>query len=175
MTKAQTLPAAGTKAVPPSGTTSGKVKKPLKPPMLYFGFVALIGFLSIPGAVLAIGGTLPAISCWLSDRLPGKPFGLCIGFMNMGAVVFFLLRVVPYGHDFEKAMEIVGDGTTWFAIYMVAFLGWGIFFGVPVMIQRRLSGQIHTRAEKARTRQQELITAWGKDVAAAGASRPLPD
>ena len=147
-----------------------KAKKTIKFPLIYLGIIGIVSFLSIPGGILVVGGTMPTIATWLSDRAPGKPFGLSVGLMNMGAVVLFLIRVLPYGHNFDKAMVIVGSGVTWLMIYMFAFLGWGIYFGLPVLIQRYLTSQVHKKVERVRSCQQDLIAAWGKDVATSGKS-----
>jgi hypothetical protein len=153
---------------PPGKTAAAQARKPglaIKFPMVYLALVGCIGFVSIPGAILLIGGTMPTVATWLGDRAPGKPFGVCVGLMNIGAVSLFLIRVVPYGHNFEKAMPIVGDGVTWLLIYLFAFLGWAIYLVMPALVQRCLANQIHKKVERLRNAQQELIAIWGKDVA----------
>ncbi len=152
-----------------------KSRKPIKFSLLYFAILGLVGFISIPGGILLVGGTLPTIACWLSDRLPGKPFAVSVALMNMGGVAIFLIRVVPYGHNFDKAMIIVGDSLTWLAIYMFAMIGWGIYFGLPVLISRYLSAQIRYRIDRVQKRQKDLIEMWGKDVAVVAHSKQVAD
>lgn len=147
----------------------------LKFPLIYMILVGFISFVSFPGGILLVGGMMPAIATWVSDRLPGKPFGMCVGLMNLGAVVLFLIRVVPYGHDFDKAMGIVGDGVTWLLIYALAFAGWGIYFGLPILVHRYLANRIQNKMEAVRASQQELIGLWGRDVATAGSGKTVGD
>lgn len=148
----------------------------MKPPILFFGFLMIVGFISIPGAILILFGSLPAISGWVCDRTPGKPLGLCVGLMNIAAIVFHLIEIIPLGHDLRKAMPMVTDVMTWLSVYSVAFIGWGVYFGLPHLFRAMLHRRITRQAMDAKDTQEQLVQLWGMDIVSrAREAAALPD
>lgn len=137
--------------------------------------VLLILVMITPGTVLLLFFTmLPTGVAYVVDSSRGKYAASSVGGMNFAAVFPVLFGLWLHGNSISAASTVLTDPFRMAAIYGAAAFGWILHLGIPMIacaIHRVTSvGKI----ARLRMRQQQLIEAWGEEVAQPHSSTGTP-
>jgi hypothetical protein len=85
--------------------------------------------------------------------------------MNFAAVFPVLFDLWLHGHSVSAAGAALTDAFAMTVIYAAAAFGWSLHLGIPAIVSaiRRVTGV--AKVARLRMRQQQLVDAWGDDVA----------
>ena len=132
---------------------------------LMSGSVLLILVIVSPGTVLVLFfGMLPTGVAFVVDQSRGKYAATTVGGMNFAAVFPAMFSLWLHGNSVSAAGVVLTDAFSMTAIYAAAAFGWILHLGIPTVvcvIRRVTSGG---KVARLRTRQQQLIDAWGEEV-----------
>jgi hypothetical protein len=119
-----------------------------------------------PGTLLVLFfGMLPTGVAFIVDPSRGKYAASSVGAMNFAAVFPILFDLWLHGHSVGAAGVALTDAFAMTVIYAAAAFGWSLHLGIPAIAIaiRRVTSV--TKIDRLRIRQQQLIDAWGEEVA----------
>ena len=128
--------------------------------------VLLILVMATPGTVLVLFfGMLPTGVAFVIDPSRGKYAASTVGGMNFAAVFPALFSLWLHENSVSAASAVLTDAFAMTAMYAAAAFGWILHLGIPAV-----AGVIHRvtsvgKVARLRMRQQQLIGAWGEEVA----------
>lgn len=126
----------------------------------------LLLIMVMPGSVLVLFfAMLPTGVAYVIDSSRGRYAASSVGGMNFAAAFPVLFSLWLHGNGISTAGAVLTDPFIMAAIYAAAAFGWMLHLGIPV-----IACAIHRvtsvgRIARLRMRQQELIEAWGEEVA----------
>jgi hypothetical protein len=119
-----------------------------------------------PGTLLVLlFGMAPTGVACVVDPSRGKHAALTVGGMNFAAVFPVLCDLWLHGHSVNAAGAVLTDVFAMAMIYVAAAFGWSLHLGVPAIAGAIRQVRSAAKVARLRMRQQQLVDAWGKDVA----------
>jgi hypothetical protein len=119
-----------------------------------------------PGTLLVLFfGMVPTGVAFVVDPSRGKHAAWTVGGMNFAAVFPVLFNLWMHGHSVSAAGAVLTDVFTMAMIYAVAAFGWSLHLGVPASAGAIRRVKSAAEVARLRIRQQQLVDAWGEDVA----------
>ncbi|MDI9349557.1 MAG: hypothetical protein QM537_06110 [Candidatus Symbiobacter sp.] len=120
-----------------------------------------VAFFALPTLLLVGLAMLPTLAAYLSDQRREKYATLCVGGFNFAATVPYIMRLWSHGVGVSGLHVILSNIWMWLVIYLVAALGWLVYWAVPGLIVQ-VSKWHNQRALLAmQLRQEELLKDWG--------------
>lgn len=136
----------------------------MKLKMLLIMIALSLAVFSIPATLLVLGGLLPTFAAKYSYGQKGTSTTKAVAYFNLAGIVPFVLEIIPYGQNIDKAMLILGASFTWICIYTAASAGWLIVIAMPKISKKILAGILYRRLETIKKRQEKLLEEWGPKV-----------
>jgi hypothetical protein len=128
--------------------------------------VLLMLVVATPGTLLVLFfGMLPTGVAFVVDSSRGKYAASTVGGMNFAAVFPVLFNLWLHGHSVSAAGAALTDAFAMTAIYAAAAFGWSLHLGVPAIASAIRRATSAAKVARLRMRQQQLVDAWGEDVA----------
>ena len=127
--------------------------------------LVLLTAFSLPSLIVLTVGLLPTGVAFIVDRSDQKTGTFCVGGMNLCGVFPYVMKLWTGNHTPTAAMEIISDVLSLLIMYAAAGFGWMIFLTIPPVIATFLSIIAQTRVKVLRATQQEIVVAWGPEVA----------
>ena len=128
--------------------------------------VLLMLVVATPGTLLLLFfGMLPTGIALVVDSSRGKYAASTVGGTNFAAVFPVLFDLWLHGHSVSAAGAALTDAFAMTAIYAAAAFGWTLHLGIPVIAGAIRQATSVAKVARLRTRQQQLVDAWGEEVA----------
>ncbi|MFQ6016993.1 MAG: hypothetical protein ACE5KF_02255 [Kiloniellaceae bacterium] len=137
-------------------------------PAMKIGTVLLLlpvlGFL-LPTCVVLVITMAPTVVAYMVDRAREKYLAITVGLLNFCGALPAVAELWSHGQSYAAAMEISTDALSWLASYGAAALGWLIYGLLPPVLSGYYTMTSEARLQSLRRQQEQLIRAWGEDVA----------
>jgi hypothetical protein len=128
--------------------------------------VLLMLVVATPGTLLVLFfGMVPTGVAFVVDSSRGKHAESTVGGMNFAAVFPVLFNLWLHGHSVSAAGTVLSNACAITTIYAAAAFGWSLHLGVPAMASAIRRVRSTAKVARLRMRQQQLVDAWGEDVA----------
>jgi len=135
-------------------------------PLLWIVLLSII-LLKFPesGVVLLIG-LLPTMVAFVVDKSSGKYATFCVGSLNITGISPSIFELWAGDNSMSQAIQIITNVFDLVIMYGAAGFGWILYIIIPSAVSALLTIIGQRRIARFRGRQRELISKWGKDVAA---------
>ncbi|MBI1301675.1 MAG: hypothetical protein GC137_08465 [Alphaproteobacteria bacterium] len=149
---------------PKAGSASAKNRVGIKTTIMLIGLVFL-GLIFLPTSFLLLVGLIPSwVAVFIGAITRGTRPATVVA-MNLAGCMPFVMKLWSQGHTFENAVYIVSNTQVITIIYTAAFFGYLIDWVVTGLVASYLYQKGRARMRVIKSRQEELIEAWSKDVA----------
>lgn len=125
----------------------------------------VVGLL-LPSVLLLAAMALPTLAAAIVDRRRERYLTLTVGLLNLSGTLPALWDLWAQGQTYRAALAGLLDPLSWLAAYGGAGAGWLIYLVIPPFVATYYALLTQARLRQLRRRQQQLIEAWGEEVAA---------
>lgn len=125
----------------------------------------VIGIL-LPSTIVLTALTLPSVVAYLIDRRPERYLTMTVGMLNICGALPSLWDLWMQGQTYGAALGELLDLMGWLSAYGAAAGGWVIYLFAPPFVTTYYNLMTQARLLSLQRRQQQLIAAWGDEVAA---------
>ncbi len=119
----------------------------------------------LPSLLVLAVCLLPTLGAYAADRYRDKSLAVTVGLLNLCGALPALGELWARGQTMAAAGEVLSDVFLWLVAYGAAGIGWLIFMMMPAMVSAYFTIAGAARIEELRKRQENLVEAWGGDIA----------
>jgi hypothetical protein len=124
---------------------------------------------TLPTVLLMLVGMAPTLVAYMTDRRTEKYTTFCVGSMNFGGVLPYVLGLWIEDNSYDGAFRIMSDPIAWLIMLSAAGFGWIINLIAPNVVAVYLAMRLEQRIHSLGKRQRQLVEQWGPRVAGEGA------
>jgi hypothetical protein len=138
----------------------------------------ILGAVAMPTLVLLIVGMLPTlVAFFIIDRHPAKYTTRTIGYLNFAGCLPYALDIWRSGGvwNFDAVFNALSDPLSIMVMYAAAATGWVVYYATPPVVAAYLAVTSEIKVKNFKTRQQELIEDWGRNVRYGAMGEALKD
>lgn len=154
---------------PNPATARASAQAPYMVGGIMFGLLVLV--FALPSFIIVAAGMIPTV---LARALPATPDqkrgALAVAMLNFAGVLPVLAMLWSRGHNFNNAMQLLGEPLPWMLMLgaaAIAVMLQNVLPNVAISVMERAAQQ---RVHKLKAQQRELISEWGGGVQ--GATEP---
>ena len=148
-------------------TTKGgmRARKPrYRIPKLAWVLVLPFGIFALPSLILLLVAALPTFGALISDRRPEKYAATCVGGFSLAATLPYLFNLWSFGGGMKPMIDLLSNVWMYLIIYLAAAVGWGVFYGLPLLMMRISTWHSEGQYQDLQKRKAEIIQEWGVDL-----------
>lgn len=124
----------------------------------------LVGVFLFPTTLLLSVGMIPTFVAYIVNRKTQKIRTYCVGMMNLGGCVPFVVDTWARGHTIDTALNHVFDPQAIVIMYFAAAIGYMIDWSISGIIASVITQKAQLRLEQIDKIQAEMIERWSEDV-----------
>lgn len=117
-----------------------------------------------PTTIVLAPMMLPTLVAFLIDRLPGRPFTITVGLLNVAGSLPAVLQLWSDGHNLVVTQDVLSNLFFWLVAYLCAAIGWCIYIVLPAILRQYYGSITDNRVRALQDSQQKLIDEWGESV-----------
>lgn len=158
------IPALGKGPAMPRASAKQPANKADKAALVVAVCLAPLALFVLPTTILFIGGMVPTIVAFISDRTQEKYLPMVVGSLNFCGVMPAGFELWKGSSSTDRALDLLGDPFNLAMMLGAAAVGWVIYTVVPAMVAATMVWRNEQDIARWQSRQEALITEWGRGV-----------
>ena len=158
-----------------SGGGKRQVNKADRAALVITVCMAPVALFILPTSVLFIGGMIPTIIAFVTDRTTEKYLPMIVGSLNFCGVMPAGFDLWQGGSSIDRALSLLGDPFNLAVMLGSAGVGWLIYLCVPAGVAALMVWRSEQDMARWQARQEALVAEWGPEVTGEVDDAPGPN
>jgi hypothetical protein len=124
-----------------------------------------LAIFAFPTFLLVCFGMLPSLVAYVVDKTPRWALTLSVGPPNLAVTAVFIAKLWASDNNTAAGVfAMMGNPYIWCVIYLAAAAGWGIYFGMPIIVTAFKEYSLDRERAGLIDKVKALREEWGEEV-----------